>query len=585
MRLLDWLILLPFCGLLLTQTVLSQRATSATYDETAHLPAGYVYLQYGNYSLNAEHPPLIKMLAALPLPFIAVKMPPEDVLFGGPWFAGSSADFTFGHRLLYVENDADRLLFWGRLAVLPLTLLLAGIVFLWTKHLFGRTAAFLAVFLYTFEPNLLAHAPLVNTDLGVACFIFLTMYGCYRAAQQLSIPSLLFAGFAGGLALATKFSALMLLPMLLLVGGSVVVSAHPIALRFKGGRLVHVTSQPRKLLILLAAMLGTGAVAYVTVWATYRFRFAGIPLGELSYAAPWEQILVDRPWIKEAFLWMKDVRALPEAYLYGFATVLESVKRPTFLLGEISTEGRWYYFLVTFVLKTPLPLLLLLLMTPLALRSLWRKDPVAMLCLVVPIVVYLGIASASRLNIGHRHLLPIYPFLFVMAGSLVPWLRRQRVLVMGSVGVLAVWYVVSSVSIFPHYLAYFNELAGGPDRGYKYLVDSNLHWGQDLKGLKRFMDTQGIERVWLAYFGSASPEYYGITYDYLPGNVTWTPQNIRDDVFRFDVLPPLRGVIAISATNLQGVYYPPGKTDYLAWYRQQTPIAKIGYSIFIYRVE
>jgi len=172
-----------------------------------------------------------------------------------------------------------------------------------------------------------------------------------------------------------------------------------------------------------------------------------------------------------------------------------------------------------------------------------------------------------------------------MVGSLVPWVRQRSALSKGLMGVLAAWYIYSSTAIFPHYLAYFNELAGGPDNGYKYLVDSNLDWGQDLKGLKRYMEAHGIERVWLSYFGTARPEYYGITYDYLPSYVIWNPEHVWEEVFRFDTLPPLRGTVAISATNLQGVYFPAGKTDYFAFYRRQTPIAKIGYSIFIYRVQ
>ena len=157
----------------------------------------------------------------------------------------------------------------------------------------------------------------------------------------------------------------------------------------------------------------------------------------------------------------------------------------------------------------------------------------------------------------------------------------------GGLAALALWYIISSASIFPHYLAYFNELIGGPGQGYKYLVDSNLDWGQDLKGLKRYMDAHGIARVWLSYFGSASPDYYGITYDYLPSYVLLNSSNVYEELLRLDKLPPLRGTVAISATNLQGVLLPflGVNKDYFAFYRSQTPVANIGYSIFIYRFE
>ncbi len=575
----DWLILMCFCMLFMTQTILSLRDKSGTFDETAHLPAGYLHLRFGDYSFNPSHPPLVKMLAAVPLLFMEVKMPPEGERF---------TDFRSAQRFLYEVNDADRLLFLGRLAVLPLALLLGCIIFLWTKQLFGRAAASFALFLYSFEPNILAHAGLVNTDFGAACFIFLAIYAFHRLVHRVSPLHLLGAGLALGLAWLTKFSTLTLLPMLVVLGIGVSVVPHTIALQLCGLAPRQVTARTGKLLLLGAVLVGMGLVAYGTIWAAYRFRYGGSALPGQAYQGPWSQYLPEQPAIKQLILWMWEARALPEAYLYGFLTVIRSLNRDSvFLLGRLSVDGGgwWYYFIVTYMLKTPLPLLFLLLMAPVALRPLWRKDPVAVLCLVVPVMVYFGIASVSRLNIGHRHILPIYPFLFVMAGSLVPWLRRQRVLVGGVVGVIAAWYVVSSVATFPHYLAYFNELAGGPEHGYKYLVDSNLDWGQDLKGLKRYMDAQGIERVWLSYFGSARPEYYEIAYDYLPSYIIWDAQHVRDDVFRFDILPPLRGTVAISATNLHGVYFPSGKTDYFAFYRNQTPIAKIGYSIFIYRFQ
>jgi len=145
-------------------------------------------------------------------------------------------------------------------------------------------------------------------------------------------------------------------------------------------------------------------------------------------------------------------------------------------------------------------------------------------------------------------------------------LKRQTLFIT-VIGILSLWYIFSSVSIYPHYLAYFNEFVGGPDNGYKYLVDSNLDWGQDLKGLKKYMDEKGIRKIKLSYFGGAEPEYYGINYQ---------PVTTRE------MLKPTPGIYAISATNLQAVFYP--NKNYFAWLRKLRPKAKIGYSIFIYEV-
>jgi hypothetical protein len=197
----------------------------------------------------------------------------------------------------------------------------------------------------------------------------------------------------------------------------------------------------------------------------------------------------------------------------------------------------------------------------------------------------------SHLNLGVRHLLPIYPFLYVLAGSLVPeldrWRRASRIVaLLIMVGVIAVssrivffpayglrWQIVA-----PHYLAYFNELAGGPDNGYKELADSNLDWGQDLKNLKLWLVAHDIkDPIYLSYFGTADPHYYGISHYNLSGRYLFEPQQ------GFDVLKP-GGIIAISATTLQGVYLSPAERD--GWrqvLQHSVRVDTVGYSIFIYR--
>ncbi len=562
----NWAILLVFSVLFLTETISGISQKSATFDETAHLPSGYMSLKFGDYGFNPAQPPLIKMLAAVPLLFVDVK----GDLAAKPIRAWADAvDF------LYKVNDADRLLFLGRVAVLPLALLLGWVVFLWAKRLFGREAAIAALFLYSFEPNILANAPLVTTDFGAACFIFITIYCFYRLAHEFSIARLFLAGFSLGLALVSKFVSVQLFPILLFIGIGVIFVERPVEVNIEGVFQGRVSGRIKKFVLLLVAIIGVGLVAYVVIWAAYRFRYEGNPPGQ-SFETSWSEALPYEGLSKQAVLWLRETRLLPEALLYGISAMSHKLSRFTFLMGERTTGGWWYYFIVTFLLKTPVPLLMVLIAAPFTLWSYWKKDPVAVLCLLLPVVIYFGIASVSRLNIGHRHLLPIYPFLFVMVASLVPWVLRQRALIKGAMGVLVLWYLVSSVSIWPDYLAYFNEIAGGPDNGYKYLVDSNLDWGQDLKGLKRYMDQHGIKRVWLSYFGTASPEYYGITYSYLPSCVIFGPRH----------KPVPTPYVAISATNLQGVCPQVIRLDpVFSDFRERQPLAKIGYSIFLYKAK
>jgi 4-amino-4-deoxy-L-arabinose transferase-like glycosyltransferase len=471
------------------------------------------------------------------------------------------------YSFLYEANDADRLLFLGRAAVLPFALLLGWVVFLWSRQLFGREAALGALFLYSFEPNILAHSGLVTTDMAAACFIFATIYGFYRFVQRVSLMSLAIAGVALGLALVTKFSALMLFPMLLVLAAAVVIIHAPVELRLAGVSPSQVLGRTGKLLILLGAVAVMSVLAFGTIWSVYRFRSEGLVLPKQGESPQGERGPVAR----------LETRLLPKPYLDGLAKVSTSLERPSFLLGERSTTGWWHYFIVTFLLKTPLPLLILLALTPLCLRPLWHASPIAVSFLLVPVFVYFGAASWSRFNIGHRHILPILPFLIVMTSSLVPWVLHRRTFAKAGLAIAAGWFLVSSVSVFPHYLAYFNELAGGPENGYKYLVDSNLDWGQDLKGLKRYLEKQGIQRLWLSYFGTASPAYYGITYNYLPSYWIVRPNS--------DTEPT--PYVAISATNLQGVYLPVLGLDptYFEAFKDRQPIAKIGYSIFLYRLD
>jgi hypothetical protein len=567
----DWAILLSFCALILIEAIPSLWQESATFDEVQRQLPGYLHLTAGEFRLHTEHPPLIKMLAAIPLFFLDVKLPPLP----DAW--NDLACWRFHYDFLYVVNDADRLIFLGRLAVLPLTLLLGYFVFRWSKECFGRGAASFALLLYSFEPNILAHGRLMNTDLPVAAFIFVSIYFFFRMLQGVTGTRCVLAGLSLGLALVTKYTALLDVPILLLLGIAVILSPRPIILRLGGFAHTSVTRRARKLLVLLSALVVIGVIAYGVIWGIYGFRFAGGTAAGYGYPRPWEEILPDRPMARAAILWAKDVKLLPDAYLYGLSIVSIKASRVAFLMGEIS-HGWWYYFLVTFLLKTPLALLFLLGLAVSRARTSWKEKNLEAFFLLFPPLLYFAIALASRLNIGHRHLLPIYPFLFVFVGALIPWVIRQKALVKGAAAVLAAWYLVSSVAIFPHYLAYFNELAGGPDGGYRYLVDSNLDWGQDLKGLKRYMDAHGIPRVWLSYFGTASPEYYGITYNYLPSYINFYPNSE-------EVRTPF---VAISATNLQGVYFPAAlhvDSDFFKEFRERQPIAKIGYSIFIYRLK
>ncbi len=277
---------------------------------------------------------------------------------------------------------------------------------------------------------------------------------------------MLVTGLFVGAAFATKFSA----PILALVLGLLALGAGVAAGR--GARLLRACS-------LLAAI---GVVALAVLWASYGFRRA---LSPDPVARAVGRAALDRP---SASLPLRAVVAIakaglvPEDYARGLVFVMtHSEARSTFLMGELSDRGFPQYFLMTFLFKTPLPLLLLTALAVARVPRLARRDAVL---LWLPVVVYVGLSSTRGLQIGHRHLLPIYPFLFVAAGEavsrLVAW---RRPIGLAVAAVLGLWYGVGTLRVHPHHLAYFNEIAGGPANGWRLLVDSNLDWGQDLKRL------------------------------------------------------------------------------------------------------
>ena len=530
------LLLLAF-GLALTSAI----QKSPTMDEQNHIARGAAYLGTGDPRLSVEHPPVINVLSALPAHLLLdLRLPLDEWWEVGEWY-------HFADSFLWRTNDhPDRIVFLARLPIIGLGVLLASLVFRWANARYGPWAALLAATFLALDPNVLAHGRLSTTDLGAAFFGFLAAFAFWQLSQRITLARLAGAGLALGLAFASKLSALVFGPLL--------------GLAFLLHGLLHGEDRISRLLQRLGLLAAVTAVAALIVWASYLFSMS-----------PVESVGVRVP-------------ALP--YLRGLLSVLDIAGggRPAYLLGQLSNEGWWYYFPVAFVVKTPVPTLLgLLLATGLLLVRPTSDD----LFLCIPPLGFFLVAMTTRLNLGYRHLLPLLPFLATHIGRLAQLpavgphgIRFPRCLVRRSApAILGGWLAISSLAIYPHFLAYFNAIGGGPDNGWHILVDSNIDWGQDLKGLRRWMEVEGVERVNLAWFGSAPPEAYGIDHQILPG----VPHGFN--LWReppFDRHQPEPGIYAISVTNLVGAVLP--DPDLYAWFRQRVPDQRIGHSIFIYRV-
>jgi len=691
-RLLEGVVVLLFCAIFAASVISFARNASATFDEIAHLSAGYAYLHWNDYRLNPEHPPLAKDLAALPLLWrtnwpanvdlrqgqISSSPADSEACLRYAWAISlkqSDAAHYFGHFFLYgirpgalppaeinlpptsvrldpqaFYNPADDLVFWGRMPILLLGLGLAVLIFLWAREGFGFWGGTLSLLLFCFDPNFIAHSGLVTTDVGLSFFLFGAVYFLWRSCRRVEVASVILFLLFFGLAFATKFSAVLLLPIFWLTVLGRMISPEPLLIGAAGrGKLVGFASRSAWFVGLFAAAL---LAAYGSIWAAYAFRYAAAKDPEAAAQAE-AQILqaknstagqpdrttssresgrepghfpiaatarrsaairkllptspqgaisnddilktmddVPLGWNEKLILFAQKHHTLPEAYIYGFIRAESiSYNRPSFLLGRYSNTGFRGYFFYAFLLKTPLPTLLLIITALVFSLRRCAERPWPVIFLLGPAGLYFLVATASHLNIGIRHLLPIYPFLYVLAGGLALelncWRRTTRAVAMLAIaGMIA----VSSRVVFfpanglkyqafaPHYLAYFNELAGGPANGYKDLVDSNLDWGQDLKNLKLWLDAHDIkDPICLSYFGKADPRYYQIAYHNMPGGYSFDPEE------GFEQLRP-GGLLAISATELQGVYDSPTYRLALQEFLKHCRLVDVvGYSIFVYQ--
>jgi tetratricopeptide (TPR) repeat protein len=538
---------------------------SNTVDEPVHVLAGYSYLKWADFRLNPEHPPLAKMWAAVPL--LARSQAPRPDTRSARYFSGI---ITVANLQEFFPGTAvETVFFAAKLQMVLLAIALGIFVFAWSKELFGFQAAVAALFFYALDPNILAHSQIVHTDIAFTTFFFICIYFLWRAFRELTWLNLLFLYLFCGLAAATKHSFVLMLPIAAALALVKIFSSQPLLCAI--GKTRSITDHPGKAVVLAAVFVGALLSAYLLLWASYGFRFDAVPAPgrPLSLAA----LMPEQPFLRTWVSILLEFHLFPEAWISGQLFNLKYLARTSYLLGATSDTGFWIYFPVAFAVKTPLPTLLLLA-AAVYLFARKRIDRMTGLFLLIPVVVYFSLAVASRMNIGLRHILPIYPLLFVLIGGTAweLWKEPMR-LRRAALALLALWYLGSAFFIYPHHLAYFNELAGGPRNGYKILIDSNLDWGQDLKGLKTFMESRGIKKIYMSYFGTADPCVYRIDFVYL---TSLPPRSAPCGQEKDGGDAP--GFIAISATSRFLV------KNYYEWLKDYQPIAQIGYSIFVYDI-
>jgi len=518
--------------------VATYRVFNQTWDEPAHVAAGMQWLDRGHYSYEPLHPPLARISAAIGPRLAGIRS------------AGYDDVWLEGNAILYAGSRYDRNLALARLGTLPWFLLAALVVFAWARRLGGSAPAIWAVVLFTTLPPILGQAGLATTDMAVAATVALACYCAILWLEQPTVGRSLGLGAAAALALLSKFSALLFLP----------AAAVAIALCRRGeGRRAHPagTGIGRTTRLRL-----TYTAALLTLWAGYRFAVGPlVPPASPPGAAPPGSSLIERAAQAPVF----PAPALFEGI--GQLAAKNRAGHKSYLLGEVRDTGWWYFFPVAIAVKTPIPFLLLVaagvvaaLRAPPGSERRRRLEPAAIAAAI------LLVCLPSRINIGLRHVLPIYPFLAIAAGlGTVTLFRLRRAAPAGAVAtaVLVAWQLVSSARSHPDYIAWFNTLAG--DRPERILVDSDLDDGQDLKRLADTLRARRIPEVWLAYAGSATVAEHGLP------PVRWLQPH-----------QPVRGWVAASLYSLKlGSLGRPGHDDF-AWLERYRPVARVGKSIRLY---
>jgi tetratricopeptide (TPR) repeat protein len=549
-------------GLLLVfvaQLVGVARVYSLNWDEAHHLYDGYKIWTEHDYRLNAEVPPLVKLIAALPLLAMHLHTPPNLVDTQG------AHAFVEGRRFV-VGNGLDRVLFPARMACMVFALLLAGLLYVATRDMFGGGAALAALALFVFDPLVLAHGTLVSTDIGSALFFFAAVYAFYRYAKAPGWRRLAVVGVATGLAMCAKFTGIFVLPMLLALA---VVEA-----------LVA-----RSATLLLRRLGACGVVlvcAWAIVWAFYGFRYAAAPAG-LELTPQLTPYIASMPSLTDArgLAFVAKMHLLPKAYIWGLANTKHTEWEYTsYFFGRMYRHGPWQYFPAAFAIKSTLPLLVLLAVLPWLWFRRGDRHIRELTFVLVPVLLYFALVMSSYMAIGARHLMPVYPFLYALAGAAVAQaLRRNRAWMIAAM-VLLMWQVGTSIRVAPAYMAYGNEAWGGPTQVHRYLSDANTDWGQQLKSVKRYLDENHIKDCWFAYFpdGAVEPADYGVPCRRLP-----TGSSLYWFRLLMEVPPVIEGTVLVSDSDLEGTESGDGALNWFAPFREATPVATIQQGVYVYR--
>ncbi len=581
--------------------ITSSVGDSAIFDEVAHIGAGYTYLKYQDSRLNPEHPPLIKDLAALPLLFLHLNFDTNRNFWTAPnvndrqWMAGSALLYEFG-------NNADQILFWSRLPIMLLSIIFGWLIFSWVKKRYGNKAALLTTIFYSLSPTFIAHSRFVTTDLAASLGFFLGIIFFLDFLEKRTAKSLILTGIIFGIVQLFKFSLVLLVPIYLILGILWVLAMRAKAASNEISGLVaeynsglcrdenEEISGIAALTRLIGQIILIGLIGLGVIYGVYAFHVWNYPQTQQLADAKYVLAGYKAPLVADIdFKLITDKFTRPIGqYLLGFLMVARRTAggNSAYFEGEISSKGWPSYFPTLMLVKEQLGFYIFALIAAifgiLKIRkgrkskqafSEWISNNFSVAASIVFIVFYLAWSIWSPLNIGVRHALPIFPFLyFLVALAVVKW---EAGAIGGQTGnipgylissLLIFWMLAEIVFAFPFYLSYYNILGGGIKNGYLIATDSNYDWGQDLKRLSAWIESPvtgpGVDKIYLDYFGGGSPRYYlGNIYE------PWLASNGA---------PPAGSYFAVSINSLTG-------NNAYGWLDGKAPIGRAGSSILIYK--
>jgi len=568
-----------------------------TVDEDPHIGSGITYLTQKDMRLNPEHPPLMKDLAALPLLFVKdLKVPVEHK----SWTEDINGQWDFGREFIFwAGNNANLVVFLSRIMPLVMTIILGWFVFRASLELAGAAGGLVAIILYAFSPVILAHGRLVTTDVPAALGAFIATYFLLKFFVQPSRKNLLIAGLVFGIAQLFKFSNVLLVPYFAIL----CFVWFPIAV-YK-----YRTPVIKEFLRIIGGTIAIGIIGYILVYVVYIWHVWNYPPDrQLSDATNILATFGSREMVN-AVLAMTQISVLrPVAeYLLGLMMVMQrSVGGNTaFFMGEVARIAWKSYFPLVYFFKIPIPFHILTLLTiTMGFTAVFNKIKNSSFSvttqgfIVFASLLYIAIYSTSsilsNLNIGVRHLMPILPFIILLISyGISLWLKTGDIPSLASLdkkldlfkyypklGIklllilpLFIWYIGSALIAWPHYIAWYNELAGLKGGGQEIAVDSNLDWGQDLRRLAEYVENNNIEKIYLHYFGTAPAQYYlGEKFEH------WEPsQGKARPTGWFAVSTSMKS--EGCATPTKGFDEP---RDSYCWLSDYEPVTAIGGSIYVY---